>query len=242
MARSLFHERNTASIARCSCVIGSCGKGLPVCSRMTRLYASMVLPRTASASSCCSAVSLCMSVETGSNASFGTSRTTDPNICRSLRYESNANRCEPLTCARPCTEASFNPTFSTVSIMPGMEMGAPERTLTSSGSCSLPKFLPACCSSQRKPRSSSAGSSAGNLPASRYARQTSVVTVTPGGTGTESSVISARPAPLPPRSSRMDPSPSTAPAPKRYTCLEKEFMANTSERIQAAQAFLSITG
>src|SRR5882762_7867770 len=41
--------------------------------------------------------------------------------------------------------------------------------------------------------------------------------VNPAGTGRPILVISARPAPLPPRSSRQVPSPSALPAPKKYT-------------------------
>src|SRR5690348_2662800 len=41
--------------------------------------------------------------------------------------------------------------------------------------------------------------------------------VKPAGTGKPILVISARPAPLPPRRSRQVPSPSALPAPKKYT-------------------------
>src|SRR5205823_249226 len=41
--------------------------------------------------------------------------------------------------------------------------------------------------------------------------------VKPAGTGRPILVISARPAPLPPRRSRQVPSPSALPAPKKYT-------------------------
>src|SRR5256885_16093500 len=41
--------------------------------------------------------------------------------------------------------------------------------------------------------------------------------VKPGGTGRPSSAISARPAPLPPRISRMAAEPSARPGPKKYT-------------------------
>ncbi len=41
---------------------------------------------------------------------------------------------------------SFKPRFRTVSIMPGIDMGAPERTDTSSGSSASPIFLPMRCS------------------------------------------------------------------------------------------------
>ena len=47
--------------------------------------------------------------------------------------------------------------------------------------------------------------------------QTSVEMVNPGGTGTPARLISARPAPLPPRVSFIFPSPSAVPPPKAYT-------------------------
>src|ERR1700733_9942634 len=56
-----------------------------------------------------------------------------------------------------------------------------------------------------------------------------VAKVKPGGTGTPSRVISARPTPLPPRSSRMEPSPSTASLPKRYMHLPTKFIGILQE-------------
>src|SRR5579864_6908696 len=47
--------------------------------------------------------------------------------------------------------------------------------------------------------------------------QTSVEMVNPGGTGTPARLISARPAPLPPRTSFILPSPSALPPPNAYT-------------------------
>src|SRR6478672_1315601 len=48
--------------------------------------------------------------------------------------------------------------------------------------------------------------------------QTSVVIVSPGGTGSPALVISARPEPLPPSRSFIVRSPSALPSPKKYTC------------------------
>ena len=48
----------------------------------------------------------------------------------------------PPAPASPCTDSSLRPTLSTVSIIPGMEDAAPERTETSSGSSAWPSFLP----------------------------------------------------------------------------------------------------
>ena len=90
-----------------------------------------------------------------------------------------------------------------VSIIPGIEIAAPERTETSSGSARSPKRFPARSSSAPTCASTSSSSPAGIRPPSRmYARQASVVIVNPAGTGTPSCVISASPIPLPPSSSR----------------------------------------
>ena len=70
------------------------------------------------------------------------SSTILPNICTNRRYESQAKRSFDVCCASPPTETSFNPRFRTVSIMPGIENAAPERTDTSSGSTGSPSRLP----------------------------------------------------------------------------------------------------
>ncbi len=89
----------------------------------------------------------------------------------------------------------------TVSIIPGMENFAPDRTDTSSGSSGSPSFLPRACSSAARCSLTSSASPSGALPSSMYARQASVLIVNPGGTGNPRFVISARFAPLPPRRS-----------------------------------------
>ena len=89
-----------------------------------------------------------------------------------------------------------------MSIIPGIETAAPERTETSSGSEGSPKRLPARSSSRAMCASTSPQSCSGTSPVVMYARHASVVTVNPAGTGTPSAVISARPIPLPPSSSR----------------------------------------
>ncbi len=50
----------------------------------------------------------------------------------------------------PATVASFKPTLSTVSSIPGIDTGAPERTDTSSGRRSPPKDRPDMRSSSRR--------------------------------------------------------------------------------------------
>src|SRR4051812_11104249 len=89
----------------------------------------------------------------------------------------------------------------TVSIIPGIENFAPDRTDTSSGSCGSPSSRPALSSNARSARVTCTLSSGGTTPSARYRRHASVVTVNPGGTGNPSRVISARLAPLPPKRS-----------------------------------------
>ena len=129
--------------------------------------------------------------------------TVSPYIWISRRYESKAKRGLPVRLARPCTASSFRPTFRIVSIIPGIDTAAPERTETSSGSWGSPNRLPAFSSSRSTwPRTSSSSPSGIRLPACMYARQASVVIVNPAGTGRPSRVISASPIPFPPSNSR----------------------------------------
>ena len=88
-----------------------------------------------------------------------------------------------------------------MSIIPGIENLAPERTLTSSGSAGSPRRRPILASSLATWAAISSLRPAGQPPC-MYARQASVEIVKPGGTGSLSTlVISARLAPLPPRRS-----------------------------------------
>ncbi len=89
-----------------------------------------------------------------------------------------------------------------MSIIPGIETAAPDRTDTSSGSSLEPKRLPVRSSSRRTCSSTSGINASGSSRAAMYARHASVVIVKPAGTGTPICVISARPIPLPPSSSR----------------------------------------
>ena len=63
----------------------------------------------------------------------------------------------------PGIVAVERPTFSTVSIMPGMELRAPERQETSSGFSGLPYFLPMIVSVLRSAARTWSVSSAGSL-------------------------------------------------------------------------------
>ena len=58
-----------------------------------------------------------------------------------------------LASASASTVWSFRPRLRIVSIMPGIESRAPERTETSSGFFRSPNFLPVCCSSAAMPAS-----------------------------------------------------------------------------------------
>ena len=53
----------------------------------------------------------------------------------------------PVCSARPFTDPSLSPRFRTVSIIPGIENFAPDRTETSSGSLGSPSDLPMASSS-----------------------------------------------------------------------------------------------
>src|SRR3990170_5557151 len=111
------------------------------------------------------------------------------------------------------TVTSFNPRFRTVSIIPGIENFAPERTETRSGRAGSPSFLPVLASIAATPSSTCFHRPGGNRPLRLNALHAFVVIVNPGGTGRPRRVISASPAPLPPRRSRIDALPSS----NRYT-------------------------
>src|ERR1700722_10487936 len=106
-----------------------------------------------------------------------------------------------------------------------MENFAPERTLTSNGFSPAPSFWP--CNVSRLARDSSIcrSTSFDTCPCRLVSRQASVWIVKPGGTGSPALVISARPAPLPPRSSFILPLPSALPPPKEKTYLVAEFFS-----------------
>jgi hypothetical protein len=55
----------------------------------------------------------------------------------------------------PITVSSLRPRFNTVSIIPGIETRAPERTETSSGRCGSPKPTPIALATRSRPASAS---------------------------------------------------------------------------------------
>jgi hypothetical protein len=79
-----------------------------------------------------------ISVRALSKATRGIDNTTSPNMSSSRRYASRQNlrSASDVVGAEQnlWTTSSFNPRLSTVSIMPGIETAAPERTERSSGS------------------------------------------------------------------------------------------------------------
>ena len=109
----------------------------------------------------------------------------------------------------PSTVLSFIPRFRIVSIIPGIESLAPERTETKSGFSLSPNFLPVCFSTSAKAAFTSSITPSGILlPELIYSMQVSVVIVKPGGTGSPAFVISARFAPFPPSKLRISALPS----------------------------------
>src|SRR6185437_6390726 len=95
--------------------------------------------------------------------------------------------------------------------------GAPDRTDTSSGFFGSPSFLPVASSSRATLPSTSARNLSEYLPLRRYWMHSLHAIVNPGGTGTPRFVISARFAPLPPRTLVMSRVPSAVPLPKKKT-------------------------
>ena len=63
------------------------------------------------------------------------------------RYESYTKRSFPVVAANSLATSSFKPKFNTVSIIPGIEILAPERTDTNNGFFGSPKVLPVISSS-----------------------------------------------------------------------------------------------
>mmetsp|Transcript_2018 Transcript_2018/g.8394 ORF Transcript_2018/g.8394 Transcript_2018/m.8394 type:complete len:222 (-) Transcript_2018:411-1076(-) len=141
-ARSLFQLSKTAYAARRICSTGSWGNCRPA-SSYTDLY------RRTSSRKFSSLSSLSFTTPTSrfkpsicfSNRWWSMPITTSPYMSRNRRYESNANF-SPAFFARPSTTSSFKPRFSTVSIMPGMETAAPERTDSKSGFSGSPSVFP----------------------------------------------------------------------------------------------------
>jgi len=82
-----------------------------------------------------------------SKTGFSIPITTSLNIWMKRRYESYAKRSFLVRAMSPFRLVSFRPRFRTVSIMPGMDTRAPERTETRSGLLGSPKAAPMAFSS-----------------------------------------------------------------------------------------------
>ena len=130
-------------------------------------------------------------------------RATTAKASSSRRYVSQA-KCSPARCASRSTTGSVRPRLRIVSIIPGIETGAPERTETSSGRAGSPNPRSASPSSVESAASISARRSSGiSPPSSCWSAQAGVAMVNPGGTGRSSVYMLASPDPLPPSRSRL---------------------------------------
>ena len=179
------------------------GNAVPVCASTTFINASpaafkpapsrsaMVLPPAA----------LISGSATFAKLSEGISQTVFPNISINLRYESHAKRLSPVIFSSVAATSGDIPTLRTVSIMPGIENFAPERTETSKGFFGSPKDFPIFFSRSIIAASISCKRSSVRPPVRKYSWQTRVVIVNPSGTGIPSVAISAKFAPLPPKRS-----------------------------------------
>ena len=221
----MFQLSNTAHTEPHSCSHGSVGKSRPMRARMSDLKRCTNSFRSSTSSSVSSwtpffSLTMSMMTSNGSWSSLDTGFspiTTSPYICTKRRYESQAKRSLLDLRAKPTTASSFRPRFKMVSIMPGMEARAPERTDSSSGSSALPNCLPISVSKNFTPSSTSPWIMVrtASRPCSVNAVQASVLMVKPEGTVMPSLHISARLAPLPPSRFFMAAAPSVRVLPKR---------------------------
>ena len=82
------------------------------------------------------------------SCSHGSSGASVPTISRYIsrkrRRQSAANTGSPATMPSPAAVASLSPRSRIVSIIPGIDTGAPERTLTSKGLAGSPNCRPSC--------------------------------------------------------------------------------------------------
>ena len=150
-ARSLHHERCTASTAAINCSMGARGKRRPASSAwISRNSPAMARsPRWSRSGrpnthSCRRILATAWSKGRESQPS-----TISANWRMRRRYESQVRRGLPVRRSNPERVSSFRPTLSSVSIIPGIDCGAPERTATSSGRRSAPNARPVASSRPR---------------------------------------------------------------------------------------------
>ncbi len=151
MARAFCHEPNTAPIAPQSCSCGSVGKSTPSRCLMSGLELADELREVGGGE-----LGVELRRRGRASSSRGSPRTGRPAACprassrgRRRRTSARSGGRSPRRSARswsrrsgPATVSSLRPRFSTVSIMPGIDARAPERTETSSGFVGSPNFRP----------------------------------------------------------------------------------------------------
>ena len=138
-----IQEPNTAPIPNFNCSHGSCGKTLPIFTPISLNCSTNCFKSSAvnSVSTLYPLLSfICSSV--CSNKSISAPNTTSLNIIIKRRYESYANLSLFAARANAFTVSSFKPKFKTVSIIPGIDTRAPERTDTNNGFSLSANFLP----------------------------------------------------------------------------------------------------
>src|SRR6267143_6326561 len=118
------------------------------------------------------------------------------------RCVSRAKVASRQSTASAASVATLMPRFRIVSIIPGIDTGAPERTDTSSGRGPAPNCRSVIVSSQRMPAAISSSRPSGKWPRSRKAAQARVVITKLGGTFRPSALIRAIDQALPPIRSR----------------------------------------
>jgi hypothetical protein len=142
--------------------------------------------------------------------------TTSEYIIIRRRYASYTKRGFFVFSIIPGIVLEQRPILRTVSIIPGIDILAPERQDKRRGSLLSPNFIPIVSSVALRAAATSSLSPSGYLPPSaKYSVQVSVVIVKPAGTGIPIVHISARLAPLPPRRFFIVPSPSALFPPKQ---------------------------
>ena len=146
-ARGLSHERNTASIANFNCSTGSEGKSVPNWFLYSALNCSASVLRSCAVSSTSNLTPFSSFILSMSCSKYflPTSITTSENIWMKRLYESYTKRSNAgsgLCAIIAATTSSLRPRLRIVSIIPGIDALAPERTDTSNGFSRSPNFLP----------------------------------------------------------------------------------------------------
>ena len=170
-----FHDLKTALMPPQSCSYALSGKGLPKTSTTRPLKASHKSLRSSSDRSVsllypfltltsCSILSSCTRIPFPSSGSTPSdfSITTSEYIIMRRRYASYTNLGFPVFLIRPGIVSAHKPMLRTVSIMPGIELLAPERHEMRRGASLSPNFIFITASALRRASSTSFFSSAGN--------------------------------------------------------------------------------